>query len=70
MIGKVDCIDDLGLQVSVVILFCVGGGSVTYVNIVTETLERKDSSLAPYISVGDMGLYAEHPLVHRLTAQR
>lgn len=67
MVGKVDCVDDLRLQVNVRILFCAG--LVTYVNIVAETLQRKDSGLAPYISVGDMGLYAEHPLVHCFALQ-
>ena len=36
----------------------------THVDIVTQTLEGKDSGFASYISVGDMGLYAEHPLIH------
>lgn len=38
--------------------------SATHVDIVAKTLERKDSGLASYIPVGDMGLYAEHPLTH------
>jgi len=36
----------------------------THVDIVAQTLERKDSGLASHIPVGDVGLYAEHPLVH------
>ena len=36
----------------------------THVDIVAQTLERKDSSLASDVSVGDMRLYAEHPLTH------
>ena len=36
----------------------------THVDVVAETLEREDSGLASDVSVGDMGLYAEHPLIH------
>lgn len=68
MIGKVDRIDNLG-HTSAWDPF-VRGGSVTYVNIVAEALKRKYSGLAPHIPIGDMGLYAEHSLVHRFTAQR
>ena len=70
MIGKVDRVDDLGLQVNVGVLFCVERlGLVTYVNIIAEALKRKDGGLAAYISVGDMGLYAEHSLVHCFAEQ-
>ena len=42
----------------------------THVDIVAQALERKDSGLASDISVGDMGLHAEHPLIHGLTGKR
>ena len=38
--------------------------SVAHVDIITQTSQGKYSGLAPYVSVGDMGLYAEDPLVH------
>jgi hypothetical protein len=41
----------------------------THVDIVAQTLKRKDSSLASDVSVGNMRLYAEHPLIHGLTRQ-
>ena len=42
----------------------------THVDVVAETLEREDSGLASDVSVGDVGLYAEHPLIHGWTRQR
>jgi len=44
--------------------------STTHVNVVAQALERKDSGLASDVSVGNMGLYAEHPLIHGSTQRR
>ena len=63
MVGKVDRIDNLELLSTGRSLF-VSRASATYVNIVAQALKRKDSGLASHISVGDVGLYAEHPLIH------
>ena len=62
MIRKVDGVDDLEVPGSTRGPYSTS--SVTHVDIITQTLQRKYSGLAPYVSVGDMGLYAEDPLVH------
>lgn len=69
MIGKVDRVDNLEFGSTWRPLFA-SRISATYVDIVAQALEGKDSGLASYISVGDMRLYAEHPLIHGLTLQR
>jgi len=68
VIGKVDRVDHLEFGSARGPSFVLRI-SATHVDIVAKTLERKDSGLASYISVGDMGLYAEHPLVHGWTLQ-
>lgn len=61
MVGKVDRVDDLEFQSIPRVLL---RSPTTHVDVVAQTLERKDSGLASYISVCDVGLYAKHSLVH------
>lgn len=63
MVGKVDRVDDLEFQSIPRVLFVLRSPT-THVDVVAQTLERKDSGLASYISVCDVGLYAKHSLVH------
>jgi len=68
VVGKVDCVDDLEFGSTWLLL--AWRILATHVDIVAQTLERKDSGFASDVSIGDMGLDAEHPLIHDLVQRR